>query len=558
MLNWFSKQSIQNRLLILFSSLILLGAIGISAGVLAVSQLNTFISRGVERSETILAYANLENQLLQQELALYQFAETGNLAYLRQYSNLERTADYSLRLLLSKNPDELQAANLRRIAAELESLHRQADTLVNQTDPGRATVTSFASQQARAQSEQFAGLRQRLRDMAAYENTSLLGLITEIRNLATIILLGGTSILAGFVIFVVIASLLLDDLADPLLALTTSTVAYEKGNFQAKMLQRYTERTDELGQLANSLHNLINTIQKQKQSQDRLLASLSRFFPSTYLNLLQKESIEQIELGDHVAAEMAVLFSDIRSFTNISESMTPGQNFQLVNSYLTLVSPLVQEHSGVIVKFLGDGVMAVFPYRVEDAILAALAKLRRVAEHRQQFQQEHKAIIELGIGIHTGHLMVGMIGEKHRLQGDAFSDNVNLTARIESLTRFFKVSLIISAETLARLENPALFSIRPLGLVQVKGRNKPVSLFEVFDADPPHIHRAKQETQPAYEAGIKAYRTGQFEQAIQRFSEVLQDCPDDHPSKIFLENAKRYAAHGAPPGWEGIEIMESK
>jgi adenylate cyclase len=144
------------------------------------------------------------------------------------------------------------------------------------------------------------------------------------------------------------------------------------------------------------------------------------------------------------------------------------------------------------------------------------------------------------------------------LQGDAFSDNVNLTARIESLTRFFQVSLIISAETLARLESPSRYAIRPLGLVQVKGRHKPISLYDVFDADPPEIRAAKQKTLPDYEAAIKAYRLGHFTEAIPLFERVLQKFPADHASTLFLERARQYHQHGAPADWEGVEVMESK
>lgn len=554
MLTWLMRQGIQGRLLLIFSSLILLGALGIGAGVFAVSRLGEFVEQGLQREASNRRYGDLDSLLLQQELSLYRYADSGDKSYLRQYSNLKNSLDYHFRLILSSDLDAASTSALRRIAADLENLQRQVDDLLAASGP-EGEIPAAALQ---AHSETYANLRLRLQDAAAQERRFMLASVAEIRSLTTQILLGGAGVLVAFVVFVVLAALVVDDLSDPLLTLTASMKAYQNGSFQPAMLQRYLHRGDELGLLADSLNQLIETIQEQRHSQNRLLESLSRFFPSAYLDLLQKNSIEEIQLGDHISAEMAVLFSDIRSFTSISEKMTPSQNFSLVNNYLKLVSPVVQQNNGFIIKFLGDGVMAVFPYRVEDALQAAIAKLRLVAERGEEIRPANLPALEIGIGIHTGHMMVGMIGEEHRIQGDAFSDNVNLTARIESLTRFFQVSLIISAETLARLESPGRYQMRPLGLVQVKGRGKPISLFDVFDADPPEIRQAKKDTLVDYEAAIKAYRLGHFEESINLFKRILRVFPQDHPSTHFLERARDYLANGAPPGWEGVEVMEGK
>jgi hypothetical protein len=373
MVAWFSRQSIQSRLLLIFSGLILWGAIGVGLGVLAITRLSSLVEQGVAQADTAQGYAHLDSLLLQQELALYQFAQNGDAAYLRQYSNLEISLDYHLRLLIGSSSAGEQGTYLRLIAADLEDLNRQADVLLA---PNGDSQLAAARQQALAQSVVYGGLRQRLQELADQGQAAMLASVVQIRNLAIWLVLGGAGLLAGFVVFVVVAALVVDDLAYPMLVLTTSMTAYQNGAFQPAMLQRYLQRGDELGMLATALDQLINTVQQQKQEQDRLLASMERFFPRAYLDLLQKNSIEQIQLGDHISAEMAVLFSDIRSFTTISEKMTPSQNFSLVNNYLKLVSPVVLQHNGFIVKFLGDGVMAVFPYRVEDALQAAIAKLQ--------------------------------------------------------------------------------------------------------------------------------------------------------------------------------------
>ncbi len=558
MFNWLSSQSVQGRLLLIFSGLILVGAVGIGVIILAVSHLQTRANENEQQNTIIHQYAELESLLLQQELALYQYAQTSDGAYLRQYSNLERSIDLMLFSIIQNNPEGIHATSLRRIAADLEILHRKADDLLEISWRNNIAQDIFVEEIAREHTDTSAGVRQRLQDIARLEKETIASTWDEIAWGATLIVLGGSTVLASFVGFVVLVALVVDDLTDPLLTLVASVNAYKNDSYYPDMLKKHRQREDELGLLTVSLEQLIATIQSQKEAQARLLASAMRFFPSAYLTLLQKRNIEEIQLGDHVSAEMAVLFSDIRSFTTASEKMAPAQNFQFINDYLHLVSPLVQKYNGFVVKFLGDGVMAVFPYRVDDALQAAIAKLGLVHSRRSDFLTTFNIDLDIGIGIHTGHMMVGMIGEEHRLQGDAFSDNVNLTARIESLTRFFQVSLIISAETLARLEYPGHYKTRPLGLVQVKGRARPISLFEVFDADPPEARKAKEQTLEGYEAAVKAYRLGQFDDAITLFERILSVFPDDHPSQIFLERARNYRAHGAPANWEGVEVMESK
>ncbi|AFY57849.1 signal transduction histidine kinase [Rivularia sp. PCC 7116] len=188
--------------------------------------------------------------------------------------------------------------------------------------------------------------------------------------------------------------------------------------------------------------------------------SYGRFVPHEYLKFLSKDSIIDVELGDHVSKEMAVMFSDIRSFTTISESMTPQENFDFVNNYLRQVSPIIRDNTGFIVKYLGDGMMAVFPKGADDAVRAGIGKLKKVESQNIRRIENNQKPIKVGIGVHFGHMMVGMVGETARMQGDAFSDNVNLTARLESLTKFYGVSLVISEQALAHLTNPEKYQMR--------------------------------------------------------------------------------------------------
>ncbi|MGH6635940.1 MAG: adenylate/guanylate cyclase domain-containing protein, partial [Gammaproteobacteria bacterium] len=206
----------------------------------------------------------------------------------------------------------------------------------------------------------------------------------------------------------------------------------------------------------------------------------SRFVPKEYLAFLEKQSLVDIHLGDHVTDEMTVMFSDLRFFTTLSEDMSPQENFDFVNAYLGRVSPVIRQHRGFIVKYLGDGIMAIFPGCVDDAVQAGIEKLNRVNEYNAYRKTKRRFPIQIGIGVNTGHMMVGMVGERHRMQGDAFSDHVNLTSRLEGLTKHYSISFIITAATKERLADPGRYDIRFLDKVQVKGKYKPLDLYEVY------------------------------------------------------------------------------
>ena len=283
-----------------------------------------------------------------------------------------------------------------------------------------------------------------------------------------------------------------------------------------------------------------------------------RFVPHEYLQFLEKESIVDVQLGDHVSKEMAVMFSDIRDFTALSESMTPQENFDFVNAYLKQVSPIIRDNNGFIVKYLGDGMMAVFPHGADDAVLAGIAKLKQVEKYNIERQDKGYLPIKVGIGVHFGSMMVGMVGERRRMQGDAFSDNVNLTARLESLTKFYGVCLVISDQALAHLKHPEQHQIRFLDKVRVKGRKRPIAIFEVLDAETEEIKNLKLQTQADFEQGIEYFYRKQFIQAKQCFQLVWAINPQDKTTSLYLERINRLIAEGVPENWNGVWALSRK
>lgn len=286
--------------------------------------------------------------------------------------------------------------------------------------------------------------------------------------------------------------------------------------------------------------------------------SYSRFVPHEFLRFLKKDSILEVNLGDHISGEMAVMFSDINSFTAISETMTSQENFNFVNSYFKRVSPVIRENNGFIVKFLGDGMMAVFPDDVEDAVRAGIEKLTQVSEYNEKRKRDGRIAIQIGIGVHTGHMMVGMVGEAARMQGDAFSDSVNLTARLESLTRHYGVGLIISGEAFGNLSNPDRYHIRFLDNVAVKGRQGAIKIYEVFDADPKDLISRKLLTQSHFEKGQRYYFAKEFADAAKCFKNVLDVIPADQSARLYLKRSAKFLVEGVPSDWQGVRTLNEK
>ncbi|MCK5877947.1 MAG: response regulator, partial [Candidatus Marithrix sp.] len=154
-----------------------------------------------------------------------------------------------------------------------------------------------------------------------------------------------------------------------------------------------------------------------------LNAAYSRFVPHEFLKFLNKESIVDIRLGDHVEQEMTVLFADIRDFTSLSESMTPQQNFNLINSYLRRMEPVIRQHHGFIDKYIGDSIMALFP-KADEAVQAGINMLHILREYNVTRGQPQRPKLNIGVGIHTGKLMLGTIGGEHRMDSTVIADAV--------------------------------------------------------------------------------------------------------------------------------------
>jgi two-component system sensor histidine kinase ChiS len=272
--------------------------------------------------------------------------------------------------------------------------------------------------------------------------------------------------------------------------------------------------------------------------------SYARFVPRQFLEQLGKDRIIDVALGDQVQREMTVLFSDIRDFTKISENMTPAETFRFVNQYLGRMEPAITNNKGVIDKFIGDAVMAFFPHGADDAVRAAIEMLQRLEHWNRERSEAGEPPVQIGIGLHTGVLMLGTVGASERMDTTVISDAVNLASRVENLTKTYRVPLIITEDTHSGLHQLDAGAFRRIDRVLVQGKSQPVVLYEALEADDPERRAAKHAALPDFAAGLALYEALDFEAAIAHLERALAKAPSDTVVTLLLERTKRLAAAG--------------
>ena len=240
--------------------------------------------------------------------------------------------------------------------------------------------------------------------------------------------------------------------------------------------------TREIVQLARSLNKVSKTLKEQRAAErnarfalEELNNAYVRFVPKAFLDQLEKKNITSVGLGDHKSSYISILFSDIRSFTTMAENMTADETFVFINEYLAELGPVVRKNNGFIDKYIGDAIMAIFT-TADDAVKAGTDMFLALKRFNAERSTDDIAI---GVGIHTGEVMLGTIGEKFRMEGTVIGDVVNLAARLETLTKDYTNSLLISEQTKKELTNPDRYKINFVDEVLAKGKSIPTKIYGV-------------------------------------------------------------------------------
>jgi len=297
---------------------------------------------------------------------------------------------------------------------------------------------------------------------------------------------------------------------------------------------------------------------KNQLNLHRINQATEKFIPNEFLRLLGKSNITEIALGDNTQREVTIFFSDIRAYTSLSEQMSPDDNFRFVNAYNGRMGPIIQEHNGFVNQYLGDGIMAIFTKSPTDALRAAIQMQLTLQAYNQKRIQDGRSTIQVGMGMHTGDLIMGIIGDANRLDAATIADSVNAAARIENLSKYFGTSILLSEACLDKIADKTSFNFRYLGQVQVKGKQQILKIHECFDGDTPASIRLKQATLTDFSTGIQAYLTKEFIQAAVAFEKVLKQNPSDKTAELFLKKVTQLVSSGVADDWTGVERLEKK
>ncbi|MFZ2961320.1 MAG: GAF domain-containing protein [Candidatus Ozemobacteraceae bacterium] len=293
-------------------------------------------------------------------------------------------------------------------------------------------------------------------------------------------------------------------------------------------------------------------------SEKRLKGTLARYMTKEVADqLLTSEA----ELGGKMQ-ELTILFSDIRHFTTMSEHLGPQETVAMLNEYFTMMVDIVFHEGGILDKFIGDAMLAVFgaPFSSgEDpdrAVRTAIGMQRALARFNKKRIDRGADPIEIGIGINTDTVLVGNIGSMKRMDYTVIGDGVNLASRLETATKFYRAGILISEHTFKNLKYR--YRAREADMICVKGKNHPVKIFEIMDQHDIGAFPHMDELLATFANGLAFYRERQWKQAREAFALALTLQPNDHLSSIYLDRSIHFEKTPPPPEWNGVWVMIDK
>ena len=283
-----------------------------------------------------------------------------------------------------------------------------------------------------------------------------------------------------------------------------------------------------------------------------------KFVPHEFIRSLGKERITEVELGDQVEREVTVMFVDIREFTSLSETMAPKENFFFINSFNKRMGPIVRANDGLIMQYLGDGFMALFPKGAQSALRASVQMQESLKEYNNIRISKDRIPVNMGVGMQNGKLIMGITGDVERMDAAIISDTVNTAARIEGLSKFYGTSILLTQLCLDDLTDADEFNFRYLGPVKVKGKENFIDLYECIDGDEGGLLDHKLNSMHVFEKGMDLFFKKEFAMAAVTFQEVLKMNTKDHTAKLFLNRAAQLITEEIGDDWKGIVAMDNK
>lgn len=297
----------------------------------------------------------------------------------------------------------------------------------------------------------------------------------------------------------------------------------------------------------------------------RLIEVFQKFVPVQFVHRIARQGLEEIKFGQPETAAITILFSDIRSFTTMAEAMSAEDLFFFLNAYFKRMYGPIHNNHGFIDKFIGDAIMVIFErqdesgtQQAQDAVQAAVDMQKALAIYNQERQINNYQVMQIGVGIHSGQAIIGTIGTEDRMESTVLGDDVNLASRLEGLTKYYGVSIVISYDTLSLLHNKRSFKYRELDWLKVKGKRTPVLIYEVYNADSVEIQKYKRTNGLLLKKGLYLRHIQEWDQAIAAFQEALQNWPDDVSAKNHIQRCEQLKQDPPAKDWNGAIQIDLK
>ncbi|MBI5209778.1 MAG: GAF domain-containing protein [Elusimicrobia bacterium] len=294
-------------------------------------------------------------------------------------------------------------------------------------------------------------------------------------------------------------------------------------------------------------------------SEKRVKSTMARYMTKEVADRLLTDGADALGGQSQVAT---VLFSDIRSFTTLSEALGARGTVSMLNEYFTEMVDVIFERKGILDKYIGDAIMAIFgspfpgPEDADNALKAANDMVRVLRFFNARRRGLGLAEIRIGVGLTTGELVAGNIGSPKRMDYTVIGDTVNLASRLEGATKYYGVEVLVSEATVDKLHDDYL--LRELDLIRVKGKNRPVAIYESLDHYPAESRHALERALLAYRKGLLLYRSRDWDGAAEAFEAALAEHPGDGPSAMYLDRCKLYISAPPEPHWDGVWTMTTK
>ncbi len=314
-----------------------------------------------------------------------------------------------------------------------------------------------------------------------------------------------------------------------------------------------------LGIVLSYFGNVSQTLVAERRERRRTRKVFEQYVSESIVNSILASGKEPKFGGEKL--QLTVLFSDIRGFTTYCEKRSPEMVVHRLNEYLTLMTEVIFKHEGTLDKFVGDEIMALFGAPVyfenhaERACETACAMITSLRELQKRWSAQNEDYFQIGIGINTGTMIVGNLGAQQRFDYTVIGDEVNLGARLEGANKQYATSIIISESTYKQVRKRA--QARELDLVRVKGKNKPVKIYELRGME--KLAAIEEDLIIAtYSKGLELYKQRQWYNALREFNRVLRYFPSDGPSRVYVERCLDYIANAPPDDWDGVYEFKTK